>query len=83
MEKVLDKLTELTVDSKFNKLLHNCYRCQSKENQEILKKAYNFTKIAHRGQTRYNGDAFINHPVEVATIITENIGLGTTSAVVA
>jgi GTP pyrophosphokinase len=76
-------ITEEIVDEKFKQFLKNCYRCKTDEKQKILKKAYQFAKIAHSGQTRYNGDAFINHPLEVAKIVTLDIGLGTTSAVVA
>ncbi len=83
MKKVIEQLTEKDVDIKFKEFLRNCYRCQSEESQELLKKAYNFAKIAHSGQSRYNDDVFINHPLEVAKITTLDIGLGTTSAVAA
>jgi GTP pyrophosphokinase len=74
-------ITEAEVDEKFKSFLKQCYRCTKSEDQEMLKKAYNFAKIAHQNQTRYNGDAFINHPVEVAKIITLDIGLKATSAI--
>lgn len=79
----INSITENDVDNIFKDFLKDCYRCQSIENQELLKKAYNFAKYAHQGQTRYNGDAFINHPIKVARIVTLDIGLSTTSAVVA
>lgn len=71
------------VDSIFEQFLKKCHRCQGETDRVILKKAYNFAKIAHENQTRYNGDTFLNHPVEVAKIVTLDIGLSTTSAVVA
>ncbi|MBN2893135.1 MAG: bifunctional (p)ppGpp synthetase/guanosine-3',5'-bis(diphosphate) 3'-pyrophosphohydrolase [Bacteroidales bacterium] len=76
-------ISESDVDKKFELFLKNCHRCKGQEEREILTKAYNFAKIAHKGQTRYNGDVFINHPVEVAKIVTLDIGLSTTSAVAA
>ncbi len=76
-------LTETEVDKRFEEFLEECHRCQSEEKKELLRKAYNFAKIAHKGQKRYNGDVYISHPLEVANIVTSEIGLGTTSAVAA
>jgi len=76
-------ITEKDVDEKFQDFLNNCHRCKSEEDQKLLEKAYKFAKVAHSGQKRYNGDAFINHPVEVAKIVTQDIGLSTISAAAA
>lgn len=76
-------LTEEDVDKKFNTFLEHCIRCSSEDKKKSLIKAYNFAKSAHKGQTRYNGNVFISHPVEVANIVTTEIGLGTTSATAA
>ncbi len=77
------KISEKEVDEKFKELLKNCYRCETDEDLELIRRAYNFAKIAHRGQTRYNGDVFINHPVEVAKIVAQNIWLPAQSIVAA
>ncbi len=74
-------ITEEEVDEKFNKFLNSCHRIKTQNDKDLLSKAYNFAKIAHKGQTRYNGDAFINHPLEVAKIVTLDIGLSTKSAI--
>ncbi|MDR1766963.1 MAG: bifunctional (p)ppGpp synthetase/guanosine-3',5'-bis(diphosphate) 3'-pyrophosphohydrolase [Propionibacteriaceae bacterium] len=42
-------------------------------NVALLEKAYNTAELYHRGQFRKNGDAFITHPLAVATILA---GLG-------
>ncbi len=76
-------INEIKVDEKFESFLKKCHRCQKTEDQAILRKAYNFAKIVHSNQTRYNGDCFINHPVEVARIACLDIGLSTKSAVAA
>ncbi|MBT7886695.1 MAG: HD domain-containing protein, partial [Gammaproteobacteria bacterium] len=34
-------------------------------------RAYNFAEIAHTGQVRKSGEAYINHPLAVATILSE------------
>ena len=41
------------------------------EEQEKITKAYNFAKAAHEGQKRVSGEAYIQHPAEVALILTE------------
>ncbi len=80
---IMNKITEEIVDERFKEFLENCHRCKSDEDEKLLEKAYKFAKIAHGGQTRYNGDAFINHPLEVAKIVTQDIGLSTISAAAA
>ena len=34
-------------------------------------RAYNFAEVAHTGQVRKSGEAYINHPLAVATILSE------------
>jgi len=79
----ITKITEEEVDEKFVDFLNKCHRCPEVDQKVLLKKAYLLAKDAHKGAKRNSGDAFINHPVEVAKIVTEDIGLGTTSAVCA
>src|SRR5574340_348800 len=37
---------------------------------EIIKKAYVFSGMVHQGQTRLSGEPYLNHPLEVANILT-------------
>lgn len=46
---------------------------------EIIKKAFNFAKQAHKGVRRLSGEPYILHPIAVAQIACEEIGLGSTS----
>lgn len=77
------RITEDDVDKKFEDFLDNCYRCKTDKDKKLLRKAYRFAKVAHKGQTRYNGDAFINHPLEVAKIVSLDIGLSSVSSAAA
>ncbi len=79
----IKKITESEVDEKFIEFLNNCHRCNSLDQRILLQKAYLVAKDAHKGARRNSGDAFINHPVEVARIVIEDIGLGIKSAVCA
>ena len=46
---------------------------------ELIQKAFNFAKEAHRGVRRLSGEPYILHPIAVAQIACEEIGLGSTS----
>ncbi|NLR90955.1 MULTISPECIES: RelA/SpoT family protein [Flammeovirga] len=46
-----------------------------------IKKAFLFASDAHKDMRRKSGEPFIYHPVAVATIAAEEIGLGTTSII--
>ena len=36
----------------------------------LIRKAINFSKLAHKNQLRKSGDPYITHPIEVAKILT-------------
>ncbi len=72
-------ITEKEVDKKFIHFVNNCHRLQNDEQKNLINKAYILAKDAHKGATRNSGDAFINHPVEVAIIVADDIGLGSKS----
>lgn len=46
---------------------------------ELIQKAFNFARQAHRGVRRLSGEPYILHPIAVAQIACEEIGLGSTS----
>ncbi|MCQ2266231.1 MAG: RelA/SpoT family protein [Bacteroidaceae bacterium] len=46
---------------------------------DVIKKAFNFAKQAHKGVRRLSGEPYILHPIAVAQIACEEIGLGSTS----
>lgn len=47
----------------------------SKEEAELITRAYEFAKRAHEGHTRYSGDPYFNHVEETAKILAE-FGVG-------
>ena len=51
-------------------------RCASEEELEVVKKAFDFANHAHRNVRRRSGEPYILHPIEVANIVVNNIGLG-------
>ena len=55
----------------------------TKEDKENIRKAYEMAVIAHQPQRRKTGEPYILHPIEVARICAEEIGLGATSIICA
>lgn len=50
-----------------------------KEDLLLIRKAFDVALEAHSGMRRKSGEPYIMHPIEVAIICAEEIGLGTTS----
>ena len=46
---------------------------------DIINKAFNFARQAHKGVRRLSGEPYIMHPIAVARIAVEEMGLGSTS----
>ena len=43
---------------------------QPEADVDSIRRAYIFSAKVHQGQTRLSGEAYLNHPIEVAAIIT-------------
>lgn len=82
MEKAVTKtelMEETMINSAFQNLL-DCYLASKHRKKiEIITKAFNFAKQAHKGVKRHSGEPYIMHPLAVAKIVCAEIGLGSTS----
>lgn len=58
-------------------------RCANEQEYETVIKAYEFAQVAHSGTRRRSGEPYILHPIAVARIVVEEIGLGYKSMVAA
>ncbi len=67
------------IQDAFDTLLTTYLRYNPKGNQALVKKAFKFANEAHMGMRRKSGEPYILHPIAVALIIAEEIGLGATS----
>lgn len=59
------------------------HRCANAEELEIVQKAFEFANEAHKGVRRRSGEPYILHPIAVAKIVVNDIGLGYKSIVAA
>lgn len=77
-------ISEKSIKEDFELFLEkNKHRFRTQENIELVKKAFTFSYRAHKNMVHYSGKPYIYHPLEVAKIVSEKIGLGTTSVVCA
>jgi len=53
------------------------------EDKKLIRKAFNIAVNAHKDMRRRTGEPYIYHPLEVAHIVVQEIGLGTTSVICA
>ena len=67
------------INRAFNELLDTYLASQHRKKVELITKAFNFARQAHKGVRRHSGEPYIMHPLEVATIVCKEIGLGSTS----
>ncbi|HXX34036.1 MAG TPA: bifunctional (p)ppGpp synthetase/guanosine-3',5'-bis(diphosphate) 3'-pyrophosphohydrolase [Thermodesulfobacteriota bacterium] len=56
---------------RFNDILERLTSYHPNANIELLKKAYVFSAKVHLGQVRLSGEPYLNHPLEVAGILTQ------------
>jgi guanosine-3',5'-bis(diphosphate) 3'-pyrophosphohydrolase len=86
MEKqlIIDLETEKKeILKRYRSLLKACRRKLEKGDKEIIRKAFEIALEAHKDMRRKSGEPYIYHPIAVAQICAEEIGLGTTSVVCA
>ena len=69
--------------SKYRRLLRKAKPFLKDGDAKIIKKAFHISAEAHQDMRRKSGEPYIYHPLEVAYICVNEIGLGTTSIVAA
>ncbi len=72
------------IDKEFEILrLASLKRCANQGEYEVVLKAFDFARSAHNGVRRRSGEPYILHPIAVAQIVVQEIGLGYKSIVTA
>ena len=70
---------ELMISKAYENLLNGYLSSNHRKKVEIIDKAFRFARDAHQGIRRRSGEPYIMHPIAVATIVSQEIGLGSTS----
>ena len=65
--------------ARYRDLISNTYRTLDEEQNKVIRKAFDIALDAHKDQRRKTGEPYIYHPIEVAKIVANEIGLGATS----
>lgn len=71
------------VQAAFDQLLADYLATNHRKRTDYIIKAFNLARTAHEGAKRKSGEPYILHPIEVASICCNEIGLGSTSIVCA
>ena len=79
MSKMKGISEEEMVDRAFNQLLEDYMNSNHRKRDEKIIKAFNLARSAHEGAKRKSGEPYILHPIAVAEIVCNEIGLGSTS----
>ena len=74
-----DAADDQLINDAFQRLLDNYLASRHRKKVDIITKAFNFARQAHRGVRRLSGEPYILHPIAVAQIACEEVGLGSTS----
>jgi GTP diphosphokinase / guanosine-3',5'-bis(diphosphate) 3'-diphosphatase len=67
------------IASRYKDMLKDTYQTLSKEDKVLIRKAFDITADAHKDQRRKTGEPYIYHPIAVAKIVANEIGLGANS----
>jgi GTP pyrophosphokinase len=70
---------EKMINEAFQGMLSTYLASKHRKKVDIITRAFNFAKHAHKGVRRNSGEPYIMHPIAVARIVSEEIGLGSTS----
>ncbi len=77
-EEALEK-ENIAITKAYKELLKVSYRTLTKEDKKLIRSAFDVALDAHKDQRRKSGEAYIFHPLAVAKIVAQEIGLDATS----
>lgn len=78
-EQEREQADDKMIGDAFQHLLDTYLASRHRKKVDIVTKAYNFARQAHKGVRRLSGEPYIMHPIAVAQIACEEMGLGSTS----
>jgi GTP pyrophosphokinase len=81
MTKLQTKAEQRLIQDYFEGLMKACEKKVSEDGKIRIQKAFKFANNAHAGVKRKSGEPYIIHPLSVAKIVVEEIGLSATSII--
>jgi len=76
---IFDEEDVKRIQSEYDSLVNNLLRCNKPGDRELIEKAFNVANKAHWNMRRKSGEPYILHPISVAKIVNQEIGLGARS----
>ena len=74
---------DFAVKNQFLELVHTCKFIRSDDDRNMIRKAFDLAREAHINMARKSGEPYVIHPLSVARIVVDEIGLGTTAVIAA
>ncbi|SZD73161.1 Bifunctional (p)ppGpp synthase/hydrolase RelA [Candidatus Ornithobacterium hominis] len=74
-----NEIEKYEIARRYKDMLRNTYRKLNDEDKDLIRKAFDLAADAHKEQRRKSGEPYIFHPISVAQIVADEIGLGATS----
>ena len=78
-----EQLENKDIANRYKTLLRSLKNKADDEDRKLIRRAFNLAKDAHHEVRRKSGEPYIIHPLEVALIVSREIGLGSTSVAAA
>lgn len=76
---VFDEEDVKHIQTEYDSLVNNLLRCDKPGDREQIDKAFKIANEAHWNMRRKSGEPYIIHPISVAKIVNQEIGLGARS----
>jgi len=67
------------IKAEYDSLVSNLIRCNKPGDPALIEKAFNLANEAHWNMRRKSGEPYVIHPISVAKIVNQEIGLGAKS----
>ena len=77
--KLREAADDKIISEAYDKLIASYLNTRHRKKVDLITKAFNFARQAHKGVRRLSGEPYIMHPIAVAQIVCSDIGLGSTS----
>jgi guanosine-3',5'-bis(diphosphate) 3'-pyrophosphohydrolase len=79
---IFDDEDKSFIRAEYESLISNLLRCNKPGDRELIEKAFNVANESHWNMRRKSGEPYVIHPIAVAKIVNQEIGLGAKSIAV-